>query len=86
MSDLEAMCQSFSEVCTLAKGFAIHLDGLANRIETTRNEARQVAGASATFADQLSDAVMACTEASRALRYSAQQGTEYIARINGNKG
>lgn len=83
MSDLEAMCQTPSEVCTLANGFAIDLDGLAQKIESTRRDARQVAGASATFADQLSDAVSACAEASRALRYSAQQGTEYIAHISG---
>lgn len=58
MSDLEEMCRELEAVCTLAKGFAVHLDGFATRVERTQRDTWQVAGP--LLSDQLTRAMQAC--------------------------
>ena len=81
MSELQAMCQTLEEVCTLAKGFAVQLDGFARRIDRTQHDTWQVAGP--LLSDQLTAAMQACGDASVALQHTAAQGSDYIAHVHG---
>lgn len=83
MSDLEAMCQSLAETCTMATGFAVRLEDFSTRAERARDDVRHVAGSSASVADLLSDASRACVQAADTLRRTAQVGTEYVAHVRG---
>lgn len=81
MSDLEAMCRELEAVCTLAKGFAVHLDGFATQIERTQRDTWQVAGP--LLSDQLTTAMQACGRASAAVANAASQGADYITHVRG---
>lgn len=81
MSELHAMCQTLAEVCALANGFAVQLEGFSTRIERARDEVRYVAASAATFADQLSGASLECAAAAVTLKQTAQKGADHIANV-----